>query len=190
MDQSGEYRIAASRQAVWTGLNNPDVLARCITGCQSMTRLGDHAYQASVKAKVGPMSATFAVELELTDIDAPQSYVINASVKGGPAGFGKGQAKVELAEVETETLLRYQATASVGGKLAQIGSRLIDAAARKMAEDFFRAFTDEMATNGDSAATDGQPEAPSATQEAVAGGQWQVWAVVFGVLAVTLVLVW
>ena len=182
LEQSGEYRIAAHRQDVWDGLNDPEVLARCIAGCQSMSKTGDDAYTASVKAKIGPVSATFAADLELTDIDAPQSYVINAGVKGGPAGFGKGSARVELEQVGAETLLRYEASASVGGKLAQIGSRLIDSAARKMADDFFAAFKDEMA--GMEAAA---PPASPAQQQV--GGQWKVWVVVFAVLAVALVLV-
>ena len=182
LEQSGEYRIAAHRQDVWDGLNDPEVLARCIAGCQSMSKTGDDTYTASVKAKVGPLSATFAADLELTDIDAPQSYVINAGVKGGPAGFGKGSARVELEQAGGETLLRYEATASVGGKLAQIGSRLIDSAARKMADDFFAAFKDEMAGTEPA-----PPVAPSAQQQA--GGQWKVWVVVFAVLAVALILV-
>ena len=188
MEQTGEYRIAARRQLVWEGLNDPDMLARCIAGCQSMTKSGDHTFQGLVKAKVGPVSATFSAEFELTDINAPQSYVINASVKGGQAGFGKGQAKVELQEADAETLLQYQASANVGGKLAQIGSRLIDAAARKMADDFFRAFTAEMAADAAPAAAELEPDAQP--QAALIARQWPVWAVVFALLVVTLVLVW
>ena len=155
-----------------------------------MTKTGDQSFQASVKAKIGPVSATFAAELELADIEAPQSYVIHANVKGGPAGFGKGQAKVELHEVDAETLLRYVASANVGGKLAQIGSRLIDAAARKMANDFFRAFTTEMAADAAPIAALPEGVAPAQPDSAMVARQWPVWAVVFGVLAVTFILVW
>lgn len=188
MEQTGEYRIAAGRQRVWDALNDPDVLARCIAGCESMAKIADDVYQAAVKAKIGPVSATFAAELELTDIDEPHSYVINVSVKGGAAGFGKGSAKVTLEAADVETLLRYQASASVGGKLAQIGSRLIDSAARKMADDFFSAFKDEIAAVP--VAADALHEAHSpAPLEAGAGGQLKIWLVVFAILAVTLILV-
>ena len=175
---------------MWEGLSDPDMLARCIAGCQSITKSADHTFQALVEAQVGPVSGVFSAEVELTDINAPQSCVINASVDGGPAGFGKGQAKVALAETDAETLMRYQASASVGGKLAQIDSRLIDAAAGKMADDFFRAFTVEMVADAAPAAAEPEVHAQPQPQAAMVARQWPVWAVVFAVLAVTLVLVW
>ena len=141
MEQSGEYRIPAERSAVWRSLNDPAVLARCIEGCQSLEQLAEDAFAATVKAKVGPVRATFQVALTLTDMRPPESYVLHADVKGAGAGFGKGSAQVALAEAEDgATLLRYSVAGRVGGKLAQIGSRLIDSAARKMADDFFSAF--------------------------------------------------
>jgi carbon monoxide dehydrogenase subunit G len=140
MQQSGEYRIGAPVGAVWTALNDPDVLARCIDGCQSMTRTGPDAFQAVVKAKVGPVSATFTADIALADQDPPTSYTIQANVKAGPAGFGKGAAKVRLDAEGGETLLRYEVEGSVGGKLAQIGQRLIEGTARKMADGFFARF--------------------------------------------------
>lgn len=140
MQQSGEYRIGAPVSAVWQALNDPDVLARCIDGCQSMERTGDNAFRANVRARIGPVSALFAAEVAMADVVPPRSYTLQASVKGGPAGFGKGTAKVALSEDGAGTLLRYDVDGSVGGKLAQVGQRLIDGAARKMADDFFAKF--------------------------------------------------
>ena len=146
MDQSGEYRIPAERAEVWRALNDPDVLGRCINGCRSIEKRADDEYAAVVKARVGPVSAIFNASLHLTDINPPESYTINVAVKGGPAGFARGSAAVSLAPDRKATMLRYTASANIGGKLAQIGSRLIDGAARKMAEDFFKAFLVEMST--------------------------------------------
>ena len=141
MEQSGEYEIPASRDAVWTALNDPEILGRCITGCQDVVQIDEHHFEVKVKAKVGPVSATFQAELELQDLDPPNSYTIKGGVKGGAAGFGKGDAHVKLTELEADsTRLTYQVKASVGGKLAQVGSRLVDGAARKMADEFFAAF--------------------------------------------------
>ncbi|MDE0364645.1 MAG: carbon monoxide dehydrogenase subunit G [Gammaproteobacteria bacterium] len=144
MDQSGEYRIPAERADVWRALNDPDTLKRCIDGCQSMERRPDGGFAAVVKARVGPVRAVFNAALDLADINPPESYTINVAVKGGPAGFARGSAAVTLAAQGEETMLRYAASANIGGKLAQIGSRLIDGAARKMADDFFKAFHAEM----------------------------------------------
>ena len=142
MEQQGEYVIPAAQQRVWEALNDEDVLARCIPGCQSMVREDPQHFSARVKAKVGPVSAVFEVGLELVDVQAPHGYRINGSVKGGPAGFGKGGATVRLEPVDLQqTRLTYAVDASIGGKLAQVGSRLIDAATRKMADEFFAAFS-------------------------------------------------
>ncbi len=140
MQQSGEYRIGAKAEAVWCALNDPEVLAQCIEGCESLTRVGDDAFAAVVKARIGPLSATFTGEVKLADLNPPTSYTLMVSAKGGAAGFGKGTARVSLSETGGETLLRYQVEGNVGGKLAQVGQRLIDGAARKMADDFFARF--------------------------------------------------
>ncbi len=144
MNQSGEYRIPAERAEVWRALNDPETLKRCIAGCQSMEMRSDGGFDAVVKAGVGPVRAVFKAALNLTDMNPPESYTINIAVKGGPAGFARGSAAVALAPEGEETMLRYTARANIGGKLAQIGSRLIDGAARKMADDFFKAFHAEM----------------------------------------------
>ena len=158
MEMKGEYRIAAPRQRVWEALNNPEVLKHCIPGCQSLDKLSDTEFNGRVIASVGPVRATFGGKVKLSDLDPPQSYTITGEGSGGVAGFAKGGAKVNLAEEGAETLLSYAVQAQVGGKLAQIGSRLIDGVARKMANDFFGSFATEMAA--------GQP-APAPAEEGV-----------------------
>ena len=146
MEQTGEYQIAASRERVWQALNDPAVLQRCVDGCRSMTPVGDDQFEAVVAAKVGPVRATFTAAIVLKDVVAPESYRLEVRVKGGAAGFAKGSAAVELSEASTdETLLKYRIEGGIGGKLAQIGSRLVDAAARKMANRFFARFAVDFA---------------------------------------------
>ena len=154
MEMNGEYRIPASRETVWQALNDPDVLRACIPGCQELERTSDTGFAATVKAKVGPVSATFKGEVELEDIDPPAGYRIQGEGKGGVAGFAKGGANVRLAEDGGETILTYDADAKVGGKLAQIGSRLIAGTARKMADQFFGTFAEHVAPGGGDAATE------------------------------------
>ncbi|CAO3435213.1 SRPBCC family protein [Azospirillum endophyticum] len=141
MDMSGSHRIEASREAVWAALNDPDILRQCIPGCEEVVRQSDTEMTAKVVAKVGPVSAKFAGKVTLSDLDPPNGYTITGEGSGGAAGFGKGGATVTLSDEDGATLLSYTAKAQVGGKLAQIGSRLVDATARKMAEEFFSRFT-------------------------------------------------
>jgi carbon monoxide dehydrogenase subunit G len=141
MDMTGEYRIPAPRQRVWEALNDPEVLKASIPGCEELHKLSDNELEARVKAKVGPVSATFTGKVTLGDLNPPESYTIVGEGKGGAAGFARGGAEVALAEDGTGTVLRYNAKADVGGKLAQIGSRLIQSTAKKMADDFFSRFT-------------------------------------------------
>lgn len=145
MQQSGEYRIGAARAAVWEALNDPQVLSRCIDGCESMTRTGDDTFTAVVRARIGPVNASFNAEVKLADLDPPNGYTLQGSVKGGIAGFGRGTARVSLSDDGDGTLLKYDVDGNVGGKLAQVGQRLIDGAARKMADDFFAAFSEIVA---------------------------------------------
>ena len=140
MEQSGEYSISAPRERVWDALNDPAILRQCIQGCQRFDRIEGDRYATEVKAKVGPVSATFKGTVSLVDVNAPESYGLELAVNSGPAGFGKGTASVTLSETEDGTLLRYSAAGVVGGKLAQIGQRLVDAAARKTADGFFETF--------------------------------------------------
>ena len=125
---------------VWAGLNDPEILKACIAGCESLERTGDDAFQALVAVRVGPVSAKFKGNLKLLDVKPPTSYTIQFDGQGGVAGFGKGSADVTLAAEGSGTKLSSLARAQVGGKMAQVGSRLIDAAAAKIAEDFFTAF--------------------------------------------------
>ena len=141
MDMTGEYRIPAPRQRVWEALNDPEVLKAAIPGCEELNKLSDNELDARVKAKVGPVSATFTGKVTLNDLNPPVSYRIVGEGKGGAAGFAKGGAEVALAEDGSDTILRYNAKADVGGKLAQIGSRLIQGTAKKMADDFFGKFS-------------------------------------------------
>ena len=140
MELKGERLIPATVDATWAALNDPEVLKGCIAGCESLERTGDDAYQAVVAVQVGPVSARFKGNLKMSNVVAPTSYTINFDGQGGVAGFGKGAADVSLAPEGDKTKLSYSAQAQVGGKMAQIGSRLIDAAAAKITDDFFAAF--------------------------------------------------
>jgi carbon monoxide dehydrogenase subunit G len=196
VEQSGEYRVPASRETVWEALNDPQVLSRCLDGCQSMEKTADDRFDAKVKAKVGPVRATFDAALQLEDVQPPERYTISANVKGGPAGFAKGTAHVSLTEDGDGTVLSYTVKANVGGKLAQVGNRLIDGAARKMAEDFFAALRRELggedATDGDDVDAGSAAPGPSKSagpEEARAyesGGKWMIWLAAFVALFLAL----
>jgi hypothetical protein len=140
MEISGEERIPAPRQVVWEALNDPDILRQCIPGCQELEQRSPTELAATVKLKIGPVSASFKGEVTLSDINAPESYRIAGEGKGGIAGFAKGFADVVLTEDGGETILKYQADAQVGGKLAQLGSRLIGSTSQKLAQQFFADF--------------------------------------------------
>src|SRR5262245_8589117 len=144
MKMKGEQLVPASQQATWDALNNPDVLKACAPCCESTTPAGDNAYDVLMVARVGPVSAKFKGKLTLSDIVPPQSYSISFEGQGGAAGFAKGGAKVSLVGESSQTKLLYDVKANVGGKLAQIGSRLVDAAAKKVADDFFKNFNGKM----------------------------------------------
>jgi carbon monoxide dehydrogenase subunit G len=140
MELIGSRVIAADRDTVWAALNNPDVLKACIKGCQSLDAVEGGGFAAVVKQKVGPVSATFKGAVEFSDMNPPISYRIAGEGKGGAAGFAKGGADVKLTTVDGGTELSYVVEAKVGGKLAQLGSRLIDGFAKKMADQFFADF--------------------------------------------------
>ena len=162
MEQSGEHAIPAAREAVWAALNDPDTLRACIAGCQTLTQTSEQAFAAQVKAKVGPVSATFKGTVTLVDLNPPAGYRMLIEAQGAGAGFGKGEAEVTLAETPDGTLLRYSAQATVGGKLAQIGSRLVGAAMRQMAESFFAAFSERV---GGASTADTPEKAPAAVAQ-------------------------
>jgi carbon monoxide dehydrogenase subunit G len=177
MEMTGEYKIPAPRQKVWEALNDPEVLKTCIPGCQELNKESDTELTATVKSKVGPVSATFKGKVTLSDIDAPNGYKIFGEGTGGVAGFAKGGAEVKLADDGDGTLLTYEATGQVGGKLAQIGSRLIDSTAKKMANEFFGKFAEIVAADNAPAAAAAAPAAapaaaatPSAPPAKASGG--------------------
>ena len=145
MEMTGEQLVPAPQQVVWDALNDPDMLKACVPGCESITPTGENEYQVLMVARVGPVSAKFKGKLTLADVKAPDSYSISFEGQGGAAGFAKGGAHVRLSPEGDGTKLGYDVKANVGGKLAQIGSRLVDAAAKKVADDFFRNFNDKVA---------------------------------------------
>jgi hypothetical protein len=140
MELKGEQLIPASQQRTWEALNDPEVLKGCIPGCETLERTEDGGFAATMSLRIGPVSAKFKGRLTLSDVQAPQSYTIHFDGHGGMAGFGKGSAQVKLEPATGGTRLVYEAKAQVGGKLAQVGSRLVDAAAGKITNDFFQAF--------------------------------------------------
>ena len=137
MEMSGSRDVPASVEATWNALNDPEVLKACIAGCESIDKVSDNEYQVAMTARVGPVSAKFSGRIMLSDIVAPKSYTIKFEGQGGAAGFASGEAQVELSPAGSGTRIDYKAKAQVGGKLAQIGSRLVDGAAAKVADDFF-----------------------------------------------------
>jgi hypothetical protein len=145
MDMTGERFIALPQQRVWEALNDPEVLKACIPGCDSVEKVSPTEYKVALTAAVGPVKARFAGKLTLSDVDPPHAYSLAFEGSGGAAGFGKGSSRVRLIAEDTGTRLNYTATATVGGKLAQVGSRLIDGVAKKMAEDFFTRFNETLA---------------------------------------------
>src|SRR3981189_1933530 len=146
MEMKGEQLIPAPKQEAWGARNAPGVLKACVPGCESIEKSGDNEYQVLMVARVGPVSAKFKGRLALSDINPPSSYSISFEGQGCAAGFAKCSAKVRLSSEGTHTRLSYEVKANVGGKLAQIGSRLVDAAAKKVADDFFRKFTENFAS--------------------------------------------
>src|SRR6185437_13033273 len=168
MDMTGEFRIPAPRQRVWEGLNDPEILKSSIPGCQTIEKLSDTEFTAKIVAQVGPVKANFSGKVTLSDLDPPQSYTIAGEGNGGVAGFAKGSAKVNLAEDGGATVLNYAVQAHVGGKLAQIGSRLIDSVARKMAENFFARFVAAVAPEAAAPAAGGTAESEAVPNASVA----------------------
>jgi uncharacterized protein len=140
MDLTGEYRIPAPRDDVWRALNDPNILKQCIPGCESVEKLSDTEFTAKVVLKIGPMTAKFSGKGTLTNLDPPNGYTITGEGQGGVAGFGKGTADVKLVSDGNATVMHYKAAAQVGGKMAQLGARLIDSTTKKLADEFFGKF--------------------------------------------------
>lgn len=186
MDLTGEQLIPASRDEVWQALNDPEVLRQCIPGCDSMEKTSDTDYVANVTAKVGPVKAKFTGAVSLSNLNPPDSFTLAGEGKGGPAGFAKGSADITLTEQDGGTLLSYTVKADLGGKLAQLGARLIDGVAKKMAGDFFSRLNGILAGGEEEAAA---PEAAPAAAEAPGGMSPMVWATGL-IIAVLIVLLY
>jgi len=140
MTMTGEVTLPAERSQVWEMLNDPTVLKACIPGCQSLEKTSYSSFSAVARIKIGPVGASFKGKVQLSEIDPPNGYKISGEGEGGVAGFANGGAKVYLADTPEGTILRYDVTANVGGRIAQLGSRLIDGVAKKMADQFFASF--------------------------------------------------
>ena len=195
MDMTGEYRISAPRDKVWEALNDPEILKICIPGCEELNKDSETELSAKVSTKVGPVSAKFVGKVTLSDINPPEGYNISGEGQGGVAGFAKGGANVKLSEDGDETVLTYTATAQVGGKLAQIGSRLIDSTAKKMANQFFSKFAEEVGaeagagTKADEKTTDVPEQKSEETGESTGKGVSPiVW--VSGIIALVLIVLY
>jgi carbon monoxide dehydrogenase subunit G len=189
MELNGERIIPASVDATWAALNDPEILKACIAGCESLERVGDDGFVAVVAMKIGPVSARFKGNLKLTNVNPPTSYTINFDGQGGVAGFGKGSADVSLTPISaSSTQLAYSARATVGGKMAQIGSRLIDATAGKITDDFFKAFEAQLqARVPPGAGMSAAPVVTASRPREPAGGLG--WALAAIVVAATLFLI-
>jgi len=190
MEIKGEYKIAAPREKVFAALNDPDVLRACIPGCQSLDKLSDTEMTAKVRLKIGPVSANFSGKVTLSDIDPPNGYKISGEGQGGVAGFAKGGAVVSLREDGADTILDYNADAQVGGKIAQVGARLITGTARKLADEFFGKFANTI-NNPSPAAVAGRPSAlepPPSPPSAAAERGFRHWMVI-GIGAAVLILI-
>jgi carbon monoxide dehydrogenase subunit G len=205
MDMTGEFHIPAPRDTVWKALNDPEILKRSIAGCEELEKTSDTEFTAKVTAKVGPVKARFTGKVTLSDLDPPNGYKITGEGQGGAAGFAKGSAEVHLEPEGDGTLLKYVVHAAIGGKLAQIGARLIDGAANKMAGEFFSSFASNVVGSlpatapvsgeaGTAAPADAAPAASPApsrpvTAEAVAPSRGlRPWVWVGGLIVIAIVL--
>lgn len=187
MEMSGEYRIEAPIERVWEALNDPEILKQAIPGCDEIVRLSDTELTAKVTARVGPVKASFTGHVTLSDLDPPNSYRISGEGKGGAAGFAKGGANVSLVADGDATILKYEVDATVGGKLAQIGSRLIDGTAKKMAGEFFSNFAEVVGGPAPEEAA-----APAAAPGAVSGpvigaGTWIGASIIAAAVVIALI---
>ena len=186
MDMQSSRQLAVTQQQAWDALNDPEVLKRCIAGCDRVEATAPQQYAVGVALRIGPVSAKFSGKIDLSELDPPNSYTLSFEGKGGPAGFGKGDARVKLIANETGCLLDYTVHAQVGGKVAQLGQRLVDGAAKSMAEDFFKRFDEEMQRRHPAAI--GAPEAPAAVPAKTGLAGVPAWVWIAGALA--LVAVW
>lgn len=188
MQMSDDIQIAAPRQRVYDALNDPDVLKACIPGCEKLEKTSDTEMAATVMAKVGPVRARFNGEVTLSDLNPPEGYTISGEGKGGAAGFAKGSATVKLTESDGGTSLHYDVKADVGGKLAQLGSRLIDGAARSYARDFFSEFKKQVEGPGEETAEEAGAEPVVGSRPEPLRRSNITWWVMLGAVALAVVV--
>jgi uncharacterized protein len=208
MEMHGSRQLAVTQQQAWDALNDPEVLKACIPGCDKVEATGENQYAIGMAVKIGPVAARFNGKILLSDVLPPSSYTLNFEGQGGPAGFGKGNAKVNLAPAVEGAgcQLSYTAQAQVGGKIAQVGQRLVDGVAKSMAEDFFKRFDDLMQRRYPAPVEEpviGTDAAASVTAARIAPGElgtnplksdaikrlpWWVWVGFAGVVVIALVL--
>ena len=176
MELTETHSLPVPQDVAWAALNDTEILRACIPGCESIEADGENAYAVAMTASVGPVKAKFKGRMNLVDVDAPNTYTIVFEGQGGTAGFGKGQAKVILvpADDAASTTLSYTAHAQVGGKLAQIGSRLVDGAAKKIAGEFFKRFSAEL-TKGDEEPANQSDDAPADGEQKKGKRSWTAW---------------
>lgn len=200
MEIKGEYKIAAPREKVFAALNDPAILQACIPGCESLEKTSDTEMKAKVRMRIGPVSAAFSGKVTLSDLDPPNGYRISGEGQGGAAGFAKGGAVVALKEDGSDTVLTYNVDAQVGGKIAQVGARLIDGTAKKLADEFFSKFAamvggpppaaaDAAAPAATGGATQALPPAAAPPPTAAAQRGYRHWMII-GIGAVVLVVVY
>jgi uncharacterized protein len=187
MELTGQQLIPAPQSVTWAALNDPQMLKECIAGCESIETTGENQFLAKMAVRIGPVNAKFTGKLQLTEIDEPNAYTLNFDGQGGIAGFGKGSARVQLTPQDGATLLDYTAKAQIGGKLAQIGSRLVDSAAKKMADDFFGEFNqkvgalhaaDTPAPHEPVTVSPARSSAPSSTDQSTSTSNGWLWPAV------------
>ena len=190
MELSNTRTVPLPRPVVWAALNDPAVLKDCLPGCESLEADGEHAWRVVMAARVGPVSARFNGRMSMTDIHEPETYTLQFDGQGGAAGFARGDARVTLMPVAgDQTEMSYVAKAQIGGKLAQIGSRLVDGAAAKMADDFFARFVTRAAGPATTMATPPSVTADDATLIAPAGGSpWVRYAAIVAIIVVLILL--
>ncbi|MFO1283321.1 MAG: carbon monoxide dehydrogenase subunit G [Burkholderiales bacterium] len=183
MELSHSRVVPAPPQRVWDALNDPETLKACIPGCESFVRESDHQWAATVNTRIGPVSARFTGKVELADVNAPVGYTLRFAGQGGAAGFANGEAKVALSPVDGGTSVAYIASAKIGGKLAQIGSRLVDGAAAKIADDFFQRFAERVAPAPAGAAGGEALAAAAPVPTSARGRAWIRWVAIAALAA-------
>lgn len=171
MEMKAQQSIAAGRRRVWDALNDPKALKAAIPGCESFERSGENQFTARITNRIGPVKASFGFVIELSDLDPPNSYVLHGKGQGGAAGFANGSARVSLEDDGENTVLTYELDASVGGKLAQLGGRLIDGAAKKLADEFFSRLGEVIAGEEEEAPQEAEDDEPEAADEPEAGSR-------------------